>query len=73
MLNTEKMEILEIAIKENAVTIDMALSIYNHRSSASRSMSQMVNDQLLEQRNAPTVSKYDKIWIPTEKSRKLLE
>lgn len=67
------MEILEMAREENAVSIDMASSIYAHTSSASRALQQMVDDGLMESLNAPTVSKYDKIWKPTDKSRKLLE
>lgn len=73
MLNSHKVEILEITDKENAITIDMATDVYAHRSSASRALEQMVDDQLLKSANAPPVSKYDKIWKLTEKSRKLLE
>lgn len=72
MLNSKQKKILEIAEEENGVTIDFGLDVYEHRSSVSRCLKSLSNNGILEKRTAPKISKYDNVWVLTEKGKHLL-
>lgn len=73
MISPKKAKLLEIAKRENAICTEMAMEIYEQRSSASRALSEMTDDGLLNKREAPNLSKSKYIWTLTEKSENLLE
>lgn len=72
MLNSKQKKILEIADEENAVTIDFGLDVYEHRSSVSRCLNSLSNENILEKKTAPCISKYESVWVLTEKGKQLL-
>jgi len=73
MLNSKKVRLLEIARENGALTLNNALDIYSHRSSASRSVKQLVENDLLEERKPPRITSENKVWTLTGKSEALLD
>ena len=73
MLNDQKVRLLEIAVEEGAVTLDWGLEVYSSKSNVSRAVGSLVEQDFLNEKTPPTISKYRKVWTLTEKAEKYLE
>lgn len=72
LLEDKKVSLLEIALEEGALTLDYGLDIYTSKSNVSRAVGSLVEDQFLIEKKPPEISKYQKVWILTDKARNYL-
>jgi DNA-binding MarR family transcriptional regulator len=72
-INSQKVQLLEIAMDEGAVTLDWGLDVYSSKSNVSRAIGDLVEKQFLIEKKPPEISKFRKAWTLTDKAEKYLE
>jgi len=72
MLNNKKVELLELAIKEGAITLEFGLEVYSNRSNVSRAVGDLAEAGLLIEKKPPKISQFRKVWTPSDKAEYLI-
>ena len=67
MVSDKKLRLLEIAKEEGALTLDYGLEVYSSTSNVSRAVRELVDNDLINKKEAPKISNYRKVWTLTDK------
>lgn len=73
MISDKKVQLLEIAREENALTLDYGLELYSSTSNVSRAIADLVERSLLIEKKPPKISNYRKVWVLSEQGEEVLE
>jgi DNA-binding MarR family transcriptional regulator len=66
-VSDKKAQLLQIADEENALALEWGLEVYSSRGNVSRALADLVEKEFLIEKEAPQISKYEKLWTLTEK------
>lgn len=69
ILTVKRLELLNICQRQGHLLQEDALEIYEHRPAVSNAVSELVENGLLEQKEAPEISTLDNVYELTEKGK----
>lgn len=68
-VNDKRLELLEIADRQGYLLLDDCLDTYSFKQSASRALSDLVENGLMKVKPAPEISRKKKVWEITERGK----